>query len=107
MVPRVKHQEGSHSAPAALGGGRLVLRGRCLRIERPAGVFEHVVVWPPGFRAEVRGNRVVVTKGGGAVIVRVGDKFKSGGGQARVPDFPDAPDCSGMGWWAYEILPLD
>ena len=107
VVPRVKHQEGSHSAPAALGGGRLVLRGRCLRIENTRGGTEHVVVWPPGFRVEVRGNRVVVTNGGGAVIVRVGDRFRAGGGEAPVPNFPEVPDCSGMGFWAYEILPLD
>jgi len=107
VVPRVKHQEGAQSAPAALGGGRLVLRGRCLRIENTQGGTEHVVVWPPGFRAEVRGNRVVVTNGGGAVIVRVGDKFKAGGGYVPVPEFPEAPDCSGKGFWAFEILPLD
>lgn len=107
VVPRVEHQEGAHSAPAALGGGRLVLRGRCLRLENARGGTEYVVVWPPGFRAEVRGNRVVVTNGGGAVIARVGDKVKLGGGEGTVPDFPEAPDCSGKGWWAYMILPLD
>ena len=107
VVPRVKHQEGAHSAPAALARARLVLRGRCLRLENTRGGTEYVVVWPPGFRVDVRGNRVVVTNGGGAVIVRVGDKFKSGGGVATVPDFPDTQDCSGEGWWAYEVLPLD
>ena len=107
VVPRVWNQEGAHSAPAALGGGRLVLRGRCLRIENTRGGTEHVVVWPPGFRAEIRGNRVVVTNGGGAVIVRVGDKFKAGGGYLPVPEFPEVPHCSGKGFWAYEILPLD
>ena len=107
VVPRVEHQEGSHSAPAALLNGRLVLQGRCLRTESRRGGTGSVVVWPPGFRVEVRGNRVVVTNGGGTVIVRVGDKFKAGGGQAPVPEFPEVPDCSGMGFWAYEILPLD
>ena len=107
VVPRVGHQEGAHSAPAALARARLVLRGRCLRLENTRGGTEYVVVWPPGFRVDVRGNRVVVTNGGGAVIVRVGDKFKSGGGVATVPDFPDTQDCSGEGWWAYEVLPLD
>ena len=107
VVPRVGHQEGAHSAPAALARARLVLRGRCLRLENTRGGTEYVVVWPPGFRVDVRGNRVVVTNGGGAVIVRVGDKFKSGGGVATVPDFPDTQDCSGKGWWAYEVLPLD
>ncbi len=107
VVPRVEHQEGAHSAPAALGGGRLVLRGRCLRLENTRGGAEHVVIWPPGFRVDVRVNRVVVTNGGGSVIARVGDKVKLGGGEATVPDFPEAPDCSGKGWWAYEVLPLD
>ena len=107
VVLRVKHQEGPHSAPAALGGGRLVLRGRCLRLENTRGGTGSVVVWPPGFRAEIRGNRVVVTNGGGAVIARVGDRFRAGGGEAPVPEFPEVPDCSGMGFWAYEVLPLD
>ena len=107
VVPRVEHQEGSHSAPAALLNGRLVLQGRCLRTESRRGGTGSVVVWPPGFRVEVRGNRVVVTNGGGAVIARVGDEVRLGGGEAPVPDFPDAQDCSGIGWWAYEVLPLD
>ena len=107
VVPRVEHQEGPHSAPAALLNGRLVLQGRCLRTESRRGGTGNVVVWPPGFRVEVRGNRVAVTNGGGAVIVRVGDKFKAGGGQAPIPEFPEVPDCSGMGFWAYEVLPLD
>ncbi len=108
VVPRVEHQEGPHQSPSALlKGGRLVLRGRCLRIERSGGAFEPVVVWPPGFQVDVRGNRIVVTNGGGAVIAWVGDKVNLGGGEATVPDFPDAQDCSGKGWWAYEVLPLD
>ena len=105
VVPRLEHQEGPHQAPAGLlRAGRLVLRGRCLRVENTRGGAEHVVVWPPGFRAEVRGNRVVVTNGGGAVIVRVGDKFSAGGG---VVPIPDSPDCSGTGLLAFTILPLD
>lgn len=107
VVLRLEHQEGPHQSPAALGGGRLVLRGRCLRIENTRGGPEHVVVWPPGFRAEVRGNRVVVTNGGGSVIVRVGDTFTSGGGAVPVTDFPEAPECSGTGWLAFEVLPPD
>ena len=107
VVPRMQHQEGPKSSPAVLLNGRLVLQERCLRTESVRGGTGRMVVWPPGFRAEVRNNRVVVTNGGGSVIVRVGDKFKAGGGQAPVPDFPQAPDCSGMGFWAYEVLPLD
>ena len=107
VVPRVAHQEGPKSGPAVLLNGRLVLQGRCLRTESQRGGTGNVLVWPPGFRVEVRGNRIVVTNGGGAVIVRVGDKFKAGGGQAPVPKFPEAPDCSGMGFWVFQVLPLD
>lgn len=107
VVPRVEHQEGPHQSPAALARSRLVLRGRCLRLENTRGGAEELVIWPPGFRVDVRGNRVVVTNGGGAVIVRVGDKFNSGGGVVPVPDFPEAPECSGTGWLAYTILPPD
>ena len=103
VVPRVEHQEGPKTSPAALLVGRLVLSGRCLRIEKTGGGAQYLVIWPPGFEVNVRGKQVVVVNGAGAVITQVGDMVELSGGESPALNSPDAPHCSGKGWYAYTV----
>lgn len=71
----------SPSLMAALLEGSLAVIADCLVIDD--GTDEVTIgVWPPGWSATVRGDRIVVLDAGGEVFARDGDAVKVGGGHS-------------------------
>jgi len=84
-------------SPQALGGGRLVVRDRCIHMAPDGG--GGVVVWPHGYSLRREGGEVLVLNGRGEVVARVGGEVRMGGGQVTHEEAGPTP---GAARWAFE-----
>ena len=74
----------------ALGGGRLVVRDRCIYMA-PGGV----VVWPHGYSLRREGGEVLVLSGRDEVVAKVGEEVRMGGGQITREEAGPTPEATG------------
>ncbi len=67
---------------AALYEGRLMLSEKCLYLESGDGSLTHAAIWPLEFSL-TEGGGVQILNEDEAVVARVGDEIRVGGGEAR------------------------
>lgn len=100
FLPRLYEQRGPILSPQAAVEGRLKLLGRCLVVDVPDPYGDYVVIWPPGFNVQRKGDEVLVLNGGGSVIAQVGDDVILGGKSGKEgADYPG--ECPGAYFKAY------
>lgn len=98
LLMRGKTVKGFPSLMQALGIGKLVLDGPCLRL----GDSSTTIIWPAGFTPHVDRGVVQVRNGAGRVIATVGDEIAAGGGYRTLDDSA----CSGEVFIANQIKVL-
>ena len=103
FFPTLGHQRGAIVSMLALLEGRLELQGECLRVVTTWEPEGFVIVWPPGFRIDMRDGEMAVVNGGGSLIARVGDEVAVGGGQPPSAVFTEDSRCPGEGWHAMSV----
>jgi hypothetical protein len=64
---------------AALGSGTLALENGCLWLK--SGADRDLIIWPPSYRLDVAGGRLVVIDGAGSPFAEVGGPITIGGGE--------------------------
>lgn len=102
FLPRLYDQRGPIQYPEAAAEGRLMLVGRCLMLDVAYRPGEYLVVWPPGFNVQRKGNDILVLNGGGSVIAQVGDDVILGGRSGKEgADYPG--ECPGAYFKAYIV----
>ena len=84
--------EPSEMSPQALGGGRLVVRDRCIHMAPDGG--GGVVVWPYGYSLRREGGEVVVLNGRDEVVASVGEEVRMGGGQITREEAGPTPEAA-------------
>ena len=102
FLPRLYEQRGPIQYPQAAAEGRLKLLGRCLMLDVDYPPGEYLVIWPPGFKVQRKGNDILVLNGGGSVIAQVGDDVILGGRSGKEgSDYPG--ECPGAYFKAYTV----
>ncbi len=102
FLPRLYEQRGPILSPQAATEGRLMLLGRCLILDVAYPPGEYIVIWPPGFNVQRKGNDVLVLNGGGSVVAQVGDDVTLGGRSGKEgADYPG--ECPGAYFKAYTV----
>ena len=102
FLPRLYEQRGPILSPLAAAEGRLMLLGRCLALDVPDPYGDYLVIWPPGFNVQRKGNDILVLNGGGSVIAQVGDDVILGGRSGKEgADYPG--ECPGAYFKAYTV----
>ena len=91
----------------ALGGGKLTLVDRCLRVVNDSDPLGDTIVWPYNFNYRRRDGRVEILNGSNQVVAHVGDEITLVGseidlwypGQGRTSE-PGPERCAGPYWVA-------
>ncbi len=78
-VAVLRYRGGDGGGMAALGGGVLAVRDGCLAVE-DAPYEPTFVIWPPGWRLQEEGDRLVLVDAIGEPVAHVGDRITFGGG---------------------------
>lgn len=77
----------------ARGTGELIVTNdRCLRLSFPGKQRGELLIWPPNYSLDARGNRIRVLNANGRVVAEVGDYIEVGGGEISTLELEGIPE---------------
>ena len=77
---------------SALGGGKLVVKDRCIYMAPNGG--GGLVVWPYGYSLRREDGEILVSNGRDEVVAKVGDEVRMGGGQITQQEAGATPEAA-------------
>ncbi len=96
----------------ALLAGTLVVEDGCLRVAEGGGDSSHLVIWQPDYFVNNKDGLIEILDREGAVIGRVGEQLRLGGGEIRLTQTllsqlrePIPAGCAGPYWLMGELVP--
>ena len=77
-----KSSEGMRAVMEALARGKVMVDDAgCIRLESGRAYHGDLIVWPPDYSMQVKGDEILIIKEDGQTLARVGDRVELGGGQ--------------------------